>query len=233
MSKKVLFVALAALGLSSTAALASVNSTSSNPNVYVGLQAGYGDTNWSDTDVAYNQNTQFGLKSKDGVFAGRIFTGYNFNQYLAVEGGYTYFGNTKTTLTVPATVASNNANILPLTSGTVDGTITTKTYGLDLVGRINVPVTDGFGLYAKAGPGYLHSSLSGMGASTTSKNVDLVFGGGADYQIGQNLVADVSFTRFNGNHNLSDFSKLASGKSGGYQPNADLYAVGLAYKFNV
>lgn len=221
MSKKVLFTALAALGLSS-AALASVATTSTtatDSGIYLGVQAGYGDTNWN--DIKGSNDAGFANVStsvKDTGFAGRLFAGYDFNQYLAVEGGYTYFPNSDITNTFQTSAINFGGIVVPASTETDKYTI--KTYGLDLVGRINVPVYQNFGLYAKAGPGYLHTS--GFGGNVG--NVDLVYGFGADYKITDHLIADASFTRFNGDHQLNSSS---------YQPNADLYALGLAYKFNV
>lgn len=186
MSKKILITALAgvaALGLSA-GAFANLNS---NSDVYVGIQGGYADTNWS--DVGFNSDSGIG---------GRLFAGYDFNQYIAVESGFFY------------TPEPDSA----------------KTYAGDLVGKITVPVTDQIGLFAKAGPGYLRTE--GDDDSGSTSNVDLVYGFGANYKITPNLVADVSFTRYNGHHSIANLSDI-----GDYQPNTDFYSVGLAYKFNV
>lgn len=234
MSKKRLITALAAvsaLGLTSAAAFANSSNVNSNPDVYVGIQGGYGNTHWNDANIpadffydptegATDLNTglsDFGFPGSRAVsfdhsgIAGRIFAGYDFNQYFAVETGYTLF---------------SKANMK--VGGRKIGSV--KTYGIDLLGKITVPVVDNFGVYAKAGPGYLHSTgssaLLGRGAIDTGSvdNIDLVYGFGAQYAFMPNLVADVSFTRYNGNHKI--FNK-------NFQPDADLYAVGLAYKFNI
>lgn len=203
-------VGITALGLSS--AIFAANLNNSNQDVYVGIQGGYGDTHWSDVngsvvfmDPITGQLSTHSISFKDTGVAGRVFAGYDFNQFLALETGYTYFPKTKVN---------------------IDSTQVDKftTYGLDAVGKITVPVVDNFGLYAKAGPGYLHTSSDTPGVSATD-NAVLVYGFGANYQFNQHLVADVSFTRFNGNHKANDLNK--------YQPDADLYAVGLAYKFNI
>lgn len=215
MSKKNLLlsaVGITALGLSS--AVFADNFSNPNQDVYVGIQGGYGDTHWNDANgtllVTNSSNQIIGthsLRFKDTGFAGRVFAGYDFNQFLALETGYTYF---------------------PKADVKVDGTKvnTISTQGVDLLGKITVPVVDNFGLYAKAGPGYLHSSVEHAvpGIKSSTNNIDLVYGLGAQYAFNQHLVADVSFTRYNGNHK-TDSSK--------FQPNADLYAVGLAYKFNI
>lgn len=188
MSKKVLLSALAGIAAISfsTAALADYNNSDSG--IYIGGQVGYADTHWNEIIGPF-----FGSISDSGI-GGRVFAGYDFNQYIALESGFFY---------TPKPQDSN-------------------TYAGDLVGKITVPVTNQIGLFAKAGAGYLKTSFSGDGSVS---NVDLVYGFGANYKITPNLIADVSFTRYNGNHNLSNFSN--------YQPDTDFYGVGLAYKFNV
>lgn len=221
MSKKKLlisaFVAMAALSVGS-AAFAS----SGNPDIYVGGALGYGDTHWGNFNPIFN-NTLFqnatsniGLPAvsiSDTGFGATAYAGYDFNQYLAVQAGYVYFPN-----------AEFKVQGFP--------NVDVKTYGLDLLGKVMVPVAGNLGLFAEAGPGYLHSSVSvpatiagviGVTGTASTSNVDLVYGFGADYAITPNLVADVSFTRFSGH---SEFDT-------DYQPDADLYAAGLAYHFNV
>jgi opacity protein-like surface antigen len=99
------------------------------------------------------------------------------------------------------------------------------TSAFDVVGKITVPVVDNFGLFAKAGPGYLKSDFHGDDNSATGNthNFGLVYGFGADYEITPNWVTDISFTRFNGHQKFDNK----------YQPDADMYAVGVSYKFNV
>lgn len=234
MSKKILITALAsvaAVGLSS-AALAQ-NFNTSNSGIYVGVQAGYGDTHWNDADFNNALSFPFGTGTlsiltnasfKSTGFAGRIFAGYDFNQYLALETGFTYFPKTDLNVTVQSTLTDGAGNVIAAGSKSETGTF--NTYGGDLLAKISVPVVDNFGLYAKAGPGYLHTgSINSQGSDDDkTNNVVLVYGFGADYQITPNLIADASFTRYNGNHDTN---------SKDYQPDADLYALGLAYKFNI
>lgn len=222
LKKKILLSALIGVAaLSAGSALANTSTATSafnsNAGVYIGAQLGYGDTNWSDLDVSRPANPILSLGGTDTIsyhdtgLAGGLFAGYDINQYLAVETGYVYFPRTD----------------LKINGKTVDHA---DTYGIDLIGKITVPVVDNFGLYAKAGPGYLHTAYDHPGEDSTH-NFDLVYGFGANYQFNSHLIADVSFTRFNGNHKVANNS--GTDVNGHYQPNADLYAVGLAYKFNV
>lgn len=207
MLKKKLLIAVAALGLS-----ASAFATNGSPDIYVGGQLGYGDTHWNNISGIANDSFLGNSVniSDDGLAAG-AYAGYDINQYFAVEGGYVYFPRTKVT-------TNSVVSVIPPQS--FSDTASLDTYGLDAVGKITVPVVCNLGVFAKAGVGYLHTSSNDFGSTG---NVNLVYGFGAQYQVVQNLFADVSFTRFNGDSKFNDH----------YQPDADLYAAGLSYKFNV
>ncbi len=202
--KKTLAVTIAgvvALGLSS-AAFANGGTYSAPPApksdsaLYFGLGLGLGDTSWSNVESDAN------IKDIDDVgFAFRLYGGYQFNKYFSAELGYAHWAETD----VKYYVASET-NI--------------KTYALDLSGKMTVPVAMGFGVYAKLGGAYLHSSSTANGDSTGTFNV--LYGAGVSYDIMPNLVADASWTRYNGHAKLSANS---------YQPDADLYLLGFTYKF--
>lgn len=184
LNKKVILGLIAGAAVLGVSSVALADSAASGP--YIGAQIGAGD----------NHANDFGADKHIGL-AGGVDVGYDFNQYVAAEAGYTYLGK-------------------------VDD-VTTQAG--DLVGKIHVPVVGNAGLFAKAGAGYLRSSFD----HDAVDNVNLVYGFGADYKVLPNLVADVSFTRFNGN------SKIASSNgdiNNNFQPNADFYAVGMTYKFN-
>lgn len=92
--KKILVVsAIAALGLSSVALagglpeempMAPAAIGSSEAGVYLGIQGGYGLSNWK----IFSNNVE-----KDNGFVGRAFLGYDINKYFATEFGYTHFFN--------------------------------------------------------------------------------------------------------------------------------------------
>lgn len=96
-----------------------------------------------------------------------------------------------------------------------------NTYAIDLMGKIKANVIDNFGLYAKLGAAYLHTN--GDGADAVD-NINVAYGAGAFYDITPNISADLSWTRFNGNSSFGDEN---------YQPSADLFALGIMYKFNM
>ena len=163
--------------------------------IYAGFSLGVGDTNWENLKNAPN------VKDVDDAgFAFRGYGGYQFNKYFAAEFGYTHWAETD--------VKYSNR-----------GESNINTYAFDLSGKIMAPLTMGIDLYAKLGAAYLHSSETVNGDSKGALNV--LYGAGASYDITPRLVADASWTRYNGSAKLGD----------DYQPAADLYALGLMYKF--
>lgn len=210
-------VGIAALGMSAAAlANGSFNAPASSgvfgnsgAGFVVGVQGGYANTHWSNLDGFVN--TLFGTNvssTDDDGFAARGFIGYDFNKFFGLEAGYTYLPTSTTTITV----AGNSA------SGDIDS------YGLDLLGKISVPVTPVFKIYAKAGLGYLHASTSGnlFAGAGPSSHTGPAYGVGASYEIVPNLAIDASWLRYSGQGDVS---------SSNYIPEADVALIGLSYKF--
>lgn len=185
------------------------------PGIYVGAQAGYGMTNWDNVELNTNVD---GVSISNEVtgsnaFAGRAFLGYDFHPNFAIEAGYTqFFNNTK--INIMNQTISNPRN----------------DYAIDLVGKLKAIIVDNFGLYTKLGVDYIHVDeevKSLPGSNTNPPNqvsaFNIVYGAGAFYEITQNLTADLSWTRFNGDPKLSK----------DYIPAHDLFAVGVFWKFNL
>ncbi len=181
MKKLLVISTVAALGLS-TAVLAGglpetmplAPTSSSDMSVYLGLQGGYGMTNWE------NQEVDKAKVSKDDAFVGRIFVGADLNRYFAAEFGYAWFFNK------PTLKDAENKEIAKYK----------HTMALDLMGKIKAPVVDGFDLYGKVGISYLMSRGDNNTSNLNSFNV--AFGAGADYYITPNIVANVEWLRYNG-----------------------------------
>jgi len=237
MLKKIL-IGVAALGLTAAAlangntvsestALAAVPASEFDPGIYLGLQGGYGLSGWKrvEGDAA--------KVSADGGLSGRAFVGYDFTKYWAMELGYTYFG--------PKTKVKD-------ASGTVLSQIRTEAW--DLVGKGKIPVVDSFDIYGKLGVGYLMSKGIQKASTTFSSdtvyvgekdkqnNIAGVVGVGAEYYFMPNLWMDLSWTRYmtNAKSGMTYTGTLDSNATvyanGKYQPDADFYALGVAYKFN-
>ena len=183
--KKLLVVsAIAAFGLTSVVMagglpeempVAPAAVSSSDMGVYVGIEGGYGMTNWKNFDKAAKV-------SKDNGVVGRAFLGYDINRYFALELGYSYFFN-KPTLT------SNEVEKIK------------PTMVVDLMGKIKAPVVENFDLYAKLGGNYMMTrfdEVAGNKKPDGRNNFNVAYGAGADYSITPNIIANVEWLRFNG-----------------------------------
>ncbi len=210
--KKLLVVsAIAALSLTSVAFAGGLPEEmptapaagSSDTGIYLGLQAGFGLTNWK--NLAFGSITA----NKDSGFVGRVFTGYDINRYFAVETGYSRFFN------VAKLALANVARV------------EYKTQAIDAYFKGKLPVVEGFDLYAKLGAGYLMSKQSAVAADSTNQknnNVNVAFGAGADYYVTPNVIANIEWTRIEGYEKSSDNK---------YIPHVDAFVIGLRYKFDV
>lgn len=211
--KKLLVVsAVAVLGLTSAAfagglpeemPAAPVAASSCDTGLYLGLQGGFGMTNWVNAE-----NIMFGQKvHKDNGLVGRVFAGYDINRYFAVEGGYSYFFN------------KANFTVGKITTGDI------KTMAFDLMGKGKLPVVESFDLYAKLGMNYLMSRMSSFAnkPSSNTNNFNVAFGAGADYYITSNVIVNLEWLRLNGKARLNK----------DYQPSTDSFMVGLRYRFDM
>jgi len=181
--KKLLVVsAIAAFGLTSAAfagglpeemPMAPSAVSSSDTGVYLGIEGGYGLTNWKNLEKLTGG---FKISNDNGV-VGRAFLGYDINRYFATEVGYSYFFN-------------------KVKAGNDEGSL--KTQNVDLMLKLKAPVVDNFDLYAKIGGNYLMSK----GDDISVKNFNVAFGAGADYSITPNIIANVEWLRFNGNNKV-------------------------------
>lgn len=223
MLKKIL-VGAAALGLTAavlangkTAISAGIPASEFNPGIYLGVQAGLGESNWKNGKSGYND---FKVSDDTGL-AVRIFAGYDFTKYWAAEVGYTYFGS-KTKIKNATTTLSD-----------------ISTQAFDLVGKGKIPVVDRFDVYGKAGIGYVVSSGINKGAVENAyyigshdqqNNFGVLLGMGAEYYFTPSLWMDLSWTR---TILRKGFGETASTYYSQYQPDPDFYALGIAYKFNI
>ncbi len=187
---------------------------------YLGLQLGYAQTWWKDL----NGLTDAGLFIFDGsagsTAAGRVLFGYEFNEFFAVEMGYAYFRSGIVTV-ADTPIAGPNAEVYNKRM---------KSSTIDAVGKISLPLDNGFRLYTKAG---IHYTMSN-GAPTfiggapwvvddpNRKVANVTFGVGVGYAVTPAFSVDASWVYYRGNSDLS---------SDKYYPDTDFYSLGLTYKF--
>lgn len=184
------------------------------PGFYLGVQGGM--TNTHNLPITVPTNTtpaQTATVNPSNTGAGgRLFLGNNINPYFALEGGYTYYAKSTYSLPSSAAVTCSNSGV--------------KQSALDFVGKGMFPVSS-FNLYAKAGMALVYQSLTGSctgnpsngssgNISSTQTTGRPVVGVGMSYDLNQNWVADLSFTRV---------------LSGSKIQNADLAALGISYHF--
>jgi opacity protein-like surface antigen len=206
-----LLVALAAastLGLS-VATFAQNGSTIGCPGVYIGAQAGWGNTDF-DTDEFLSQNGFDDSASQDGV-AGRVYIGYQFNQYLGLETGFAAFSD----------VDLHNDI----------GEIQTTQW--DLLVRIGTPFGDsGFRGDVKLGAAYIMTDFEagdtareGDFDDDSNNEIRAVAGASLTYNFCNNISVDVSYLHAFGNPDSDDGDVSA--------PNTDLVTIGISYLFPI
>lgn len=142
----------------------------------------------------------------------KLFGGYQFNRYFALEGGYFdlgEFGYTATT--VPA--------------GTLNGNIELRGVNLDAVGLL--PITEKFSAFGRIGVNYAEAedSFAGTGAVTVTnpspseRDTNVKFGLGVQYALTEAFVLRAEVERYR----IDD----AVGNKG----DIDLVSAGLIYRF--
>lgn len=127
----------------------------------------------------------------------KVYGGYQFNKYLAIEGGYTNLNDAHavTTITAPS-------------AGTLRTNVATDAWSLALVGTL--PLTDKFSLMGKAGAAYVlpdvTTKASGSGSGTMASaaighdSYRPVYGVGASYALLDNLNLRAEYERFDLKH---------------------------------
>lgn len=165
---------------------------------YVGVQGGWTDMHYSGPDYLLSSNS-----IKDQKFGGRIYGGYAFSEFIAAELGYDYFGTPK----IKHDPTGNEQDFIQ--------------QGLDLTGKVTVPLDYGISFFGKIGLDWVHrdavESRSGYFAERDSNNkIVPAVGLGFGYTFNLNWAADLSWTKTFSNGSL---------------PKMDFFAVGIAYRF--
>ena len=183
---------------------------------YIGVTLGASNANISQEVVAVTgaTSTVFLTDSRDPGF--KVFAGYRFNRYFAVEGGYAWLGEFQATTQVTApTTGALNANI--------------RVIGLyiDAVGML--PVGDRFAAFAKVG--WLGSETrtfrstsgtvtSGSNTNASTDQANLSYGLGVQYDLEKNVTLRFVWERY---------IKVGDVNTGEF--NIDLYSGGLLFRF--
>jgi OOP family OmpA-OmpF porin len=156
---------------------------------------------------------------KDTDTAWKIFGGYQFNPYLAVELGYNDFGRISSDATVS------------MAGSTFAGNAKIEATAFELTGVGSLPLGQQFSLYGKLGVYYAETKSSAnvtrttppfaSGSSSASdNNSNLTFGFGARYDLTKNIGLRAEWQRF---------SKVGGDSTG--KGDIDVLAIGGLYRF--
>jgi OmpA-OmpF porin, OOP family len=156
--------------------------------------------------------TTTAISNDDHHFGFKVFGGYEFNRYFALETGYFDLGRFGFT-----------AHTTPV--GSLRGDIKINGANFDLVG--SVPIVDKFSLFARAGLNYAQAkdSFAGTGSVTVINrsphkwDPDYKFGFGAEYDFTRTVGMRIEAERYR----IND----AVGNKG----DVDLYSAGLVFRF--
>jgi len=222
-SNKNLFMGIVALSLSPMVLANHALTDTWASGVYIGLQGGYGMTNWDSMEGLLNNILNDSLHDEFNfnyvinynivdvnAFASRISVGYDFHKNFAIEVGYSnFFNKPSLVLTWEGTKKQS-----PLFK---------NTWVADLMGIIKADVVNNFGLFAKLGVNYLQTNIYYHDfENSNAKNFNVAYGAGAYYNITNHVSIDASWMRYNGCQLVTD----------DYQPYSDLFLIGVKYKFN-
>lgn len=129
--------------------------------------------------------------------------GYQFNQFFALEAGYVDFGN--------------------FGEDDVDG----KLKGVNLVAVGRLPLTQSFGVYAKAGAFASSLDVDAFGESETYDEVSPLVGVGVDFRVTEHLTAFAEYNRYDIDIDSDDFN----GQLNNSGPEFDTGQVGVKFQF--
>jgi OOP family OmpA-OmpF porin len=184
---------------------------------YVGVNAGQSRATLDDARITAGLLsgglTTTSISDDNSHLGFKVFGGYAFNRYFALEGGYFDLGQFGFT-----------ANTTP--AGSLRGDIKLKGGNIDLVG--SVPLGDKFSLFARAGLNYAEAKDSFRGTGLVGVLNPSPQKSAANYKFG--VGAEYDFTRAFGIRIEAERYRIddAVGNKG----DIDLYSVGLVYKFD-
>lgn len=108
------------------------------------------------------------VSTRDRDTAFKVFGGYDFNRFFALEGGYARLGRAKVSAVVTAPV-----------TGTAQVTFEGRAYYLDAIGSL--PIIGGLSAFAKAGPALTTTKVTIAGLKIEEEEFNLKVGIGAKY----------------------------------------------------
>lgn len=204
-----------ALGLTALAAAASPYAAANDAGWYIGTNLGMSRANIDDERIARSLLgaglATTSITDNDREFGYKIFGGYQFSKYFALEGGYFDLGE-----------FGFNASTAP--PGTLSGDTRIRGLNLDPVGIL--PITQNFSAFLRAGVNYAEtkSRFSSSGSVTAPRNRDqreanYKAGVGLQYNITQALGVRAEAERYRIEDAIDN------------EGDVDLFSLGLVYRF--
>ena len=150
---------------------------------YFGLMLGQTNLHGQNQTITIAPGVTETVKPQGSGIGTRLFAGYNMNKYAAIESGFTFYSS----MSYKTEIFSNN--------------VKTRAASFDVLGKGMFPFADtGFGIFGKLGGAYLSSKTTGSVEgvsipSSSSSTVRPVIAVGLSYDLTQNWVADLSYTR--------------------------------------
>jgi OOP family OmpA-OmpF porin len=168
--------ALGLLGLAGLGCLVAVPALAQDSYYYGGLSLGQSRARIDEERITggllSRGLTTTGFERDEKGVAFRVFGGYQFNRYFALEGGYFNLGKFGfTSTTVPA--------------GTLDGEMKVQGLNLDLVGTL--PITERFGVLGRVGATYARTRDEFRGTGTIGMPDPSPSKNGAGFKLGLGL----------------------------------------------
>lgn len=166
------------------------------------------DNTARDSSGVYLSGSYGGYKSHGGEFDDDndlygLGLGYQFNEFFALEAEYIDFGN--------------------FGDDEVDGKLKGTSLGL----RARLPLTDTFGVYAKAGAFASSFDVDAFDDSETYDEVNPFVGAGVDFRVTEQLTAFAEYNRYNVDIDEDDFNGQISNDG----PDFDTGRVGVRFQF--
>ncbi len=201
-------IAALCAGLLATTAIAQSNrAAAQDSGFYMGAAIGSAKHDLKRADFGPVSGVQPSLDRSDR--AGKVFGGYRFNPYLALEAQYMDFGSATAKYALPTGAAKEEYTVHALSVAAVG----------------SLPVTDGISLFAKLGPAATTAKTSvnatSLGAASSAKRSVLLAGVGATLQMTDNLHLRAEYER------LGEVGK--AGTPGRATPSA--FTVGVGFRF--
>ena len=215
-------------------------SSATSPGPYVGVQFGLANVHQGSYIAAHlnhliqkaipDASTDYmdALYNNTG-YAGRLFVGYQFNSYFAIETGYTQFEKLNINTTAGINIDIKKINFTFPANVSTHAAVTTDAF--DLVGKGILPVTKRFSLYGKLGLAYLRVNGDVSAAAKVPELIDIyiaanpslhiiypTFSLGLNYDMTRRLSMDCSLTR------IQQYSSHAF-------PSIDFLSIGVLYHF--